>query len=184
MDRDLMRRQFGLNPRRADAFDTLVETAGGGLETTPLGQQHPGLHAVTYVREALGRFELPSQVHLRYTGMNRTSGSGAHGMSDGIVWVRAEFASQSGARHAVDVPVVVHDRRMVEPQVLLHHGRARVLAQSTFDDIVDNAEVYRSQPDRSHMFSPPPSQETRERQRYEPPAVSTNSGMFGVIAGK
>lgn len=161
-----------VHQRQADGFAT-------ELETQPLlSDRHPGLQAVAVVRDALSAYDVPSQVRLRYTGMNRHGGSGAYHMTDGVVWVQAELQSLSSAKHYVDIPVIVVDRRMVQPEVLLHRGRTRVMAQSTFDDIIGNAEVHRAAPDRKHLYSLPPS---RERPPAEPTPV-TNAGMFGVAA--
>lgn len=125
------------------------------IEKTPLGDMHPGLAATTLVREALGQFKIASGVDLRYTGMKRISGSGAHRLTDGIVWVQANLRSLSGARHYVDVPIIVHDGHMVHPEVLVHEGQTRVMAQSTFDDIIGRGESYRRSPERKHVYSPP-----------------------------
>lgn len=174
---DRLKRALGLD-KRADSW----ELSDLELDVMPLGDTHPGISAVMYVREALADFDVPSQVHLTYTGMKRKSGSGAHRMKDGVVWVQAAFRSLSGVQHFVDVPVMVHAGHMVSPEVLVHNGQPRVMAQSTFDDIVGRGEVYRSEKDRKHMYCSPPNEADAARNRQREPYPTTSTGMFSVTA--
>lgn len=148
-------------------------------ETKLLDDRHPGVAAVAFVREALSEFTIPSQVKVEYSGMKRSSGHGAHALTDGVILVKAELRSLSGARHYIDVPVAVLDRQMVYPEVLVHQGRTRVMAQSTFDDIVKQGESAQGELDRKNMYSPPPDEHDAARIRSMPKTPRINSdNMF------
>ena len=171
---DRLKKALGVDKRAADTWNI----QDSDLDHSPIGDAHPGIAAVMYVREALGEYDIPSQLHLVYTGMKRKSGSGAHHLRDGVVFVNASFRSLSGVQHNVDVPVMVHDGHMVHPELLMHNGRPRVLAQSTFDDIVGGGEIFRPQQDRKNMYSAPPA--IKDRDRGAEPVVST--GLYGLTA--
>lgn len=151
---------------------------GVELEKRPLtSNEHPGQAAVLLAREALGQFDLPSQVHLSYKGMRRASGHGQHALRDGVIHINAEFNSLSGHKHYVDIPVVVHGGYMVFPEVFIDSaGSAQVMAQSAFDAMLKRGDVYHKVQDRLNMYSPhvepSPVEDT----------VSVGKGMFGVTA--
>src|SRR3990167_519067 len=47
--------------------------------------QHPGTAALSAAHTILSSFDIPAGYDLRFRGMSRTSGRGAHGMTDGVV---------------------------------------------------------------------------------------------------
>lgn len=152
------------------------------LDHEPIGVMHPGAAAVQYAREALTEFQVPSQINLKYAGMKRKSGSGAHRMSEGVVWVDGSFRSMSGVQHHFDVPIIVRQGHMVYPEVIVHNGRPRIMAQSTFDDIAGTGEIYRDDPDRKHMYAPPPNAHDEERRKQQPSHPTQSTGLFGLTA--
>ena len=141
-----------------------------------IGEQHPGAAALLVVRSALGEYNFPSPVDLRYLGMRRESGHGAYGMTDGHVYVQASFSSLSGPKHSVTVPVVVHKGQLLVPSIVVHQGVPRVLTQHTFDDILGLGEFKRAVPDRLNMYAPPGDR--REVRRDEP---LVRPGMYSVL---
>lgn len=175
---DRLRQALGLDKTAAESWN--IEEFD--IDHHPLGDMHPGASAVMYVREALSNFDIPSKVGLQYTGMKRKSGSGAHQLKDGVVWVEATFRSISGVKHSIDVPVMVHAGHMVYPEVLVHNGRPRVMAQSTFDEIIDGSEVYRKVNDRKHVYSSPPDEVEQARHRMTPETPQASTGIFGLTA--
>lgn len=145
---------------------------------SPIGAQHPGAAALLIVRQALAEYRLPTEVELRYQGMKRASGHSGFAMDEGIVFVEATLHSMSGPQHHVDVPVIVRGGRILAPSILIHNGNKRVLAQSTFDDIIGMGEFKVSIPDRAHMFAPPPDRDAASRPRKQVPLL--RPGMFSV----
>lgn len=158
--------------------------AGGNDEYiagSPLGEQHPGAAALLVVRQAMSEYNLPTKADLRYMGMKRASGHSSFGVDEGLIFVEATLHSLSGARHHVDVPVVVREGRLLVPSILIHNGRKRVMAQSTFDDIIGSAEFKADMPDRRNMFSPPPDRDAVAPRRKVP---VINPGMFSVAPSR
>ena len=149
------------------------------LEKRPLSpHEHPGQAAVMLVREALGQFEIPSDVKLQYKGMRRLSGHGQHALRDGVIVVRAEFSSLSGHNHHIEVPVVVHGGYMVFPEVFMDdRGSAQVMAQSAFDAMLRQGNVYTKVQDRLNMYSP-----HSEPIKLDEQIPAIGKGMFGVTA--
>lgn len=117
---------------------------------------HPSVAAMQFVRDALSDYDIPS-VKLRYTGMKRmgTGRLGDTSFQDGVITVQAELASLSGIKQFIDVPVIVRAGKMVYPEVMLHNGSPRVMAQSTFDDLIEQVNIYELEPERKNMFVPP-----------------------------
>lgn len=152
------------------------------VKTHNLPHMHPGAAALLVVREALADYELPSPPKLRYRGMRRNHnaehGHGAdskHDLNDGVVWVEATFRSKSGHNNTVDVPVLVHDAKHLEPEVMVHQGRVMVMAQSAFDEVVGNTEVYDRIRARQHVFSVAETKGAAERGVEK----RVNEGLFG-----
>lgn len=167
--RDMQREAAGWNikPEDKDVHDG-----------APIGGQHPGAAALLIVRQALGEYRLPTEVQLRYGGMKRASGHSAFAMDEGIVMVEATLHSLSGPQHHVYVPVIVREGRILSPSILIHDGNRRVLAQSTFDDIIGMGEFRANVPDRPTMYSPPPDREAASRPKKQVPLL--RPGMFSV----
>lgn len=130
---------------------------GDNVETKAIGQLHPSAAAMTFVREALSEYDIP-EMKLRYAGMKRggAEGGATHKIQEGVITIQAELKSLSGVRQYVDIPVLVHQGHMVYPEVLLHNGQPRVLAQTTFDDLIAVGDIYRGETDRKHMYAVPP----------------------------
>jgi hypothetical protein len=149
---------------------------GSNEEGDLIGGQHPGAAALTLVRRALASFHVPS-VALRFIGMKRTSGRDAFVMDEGVVTIEATLTSLSGPKRTVDIPVVVHAGRALMPSILIDSGLPRILAQSTFDDIVGRGEFRAVVPDRTNMFSPPSDS---DRKKKETMALVRPSSMFAA----
>lgn len=126
-----------------------------GLETRAIGTMHPSIAAMQFVKEALSEYNIPG-VKFRFAGM-RHVGTAAQGdtLRNGVITIQAELSSTSGVRQYVDVPVIVNAGRMIYPEVLIHNGQPRVLAQSTIDDLVHRGDVQKVSLDRTNMFAPP-----------------------------
>jgi len=161
------RRQERLARKRAVFKQLAKEVVGStswaldnSVETKDMGQLHPSAAAMLFVREALAEYQIPD-LKLRYAGMKRwgTGEPGDTRIKDGVITIQAEICSQSGVRQYCDIPVVVHGGRMVTPEILLHNGEPRVLAQSTFDDLIHRGDVHKAAPERKNMFVPPHEQD-------------------------
>ena len=156
--------QWALNSHGAD-------TAAGA----PIGGQHPGVAAHQAVASALSEFHIPTTYQIRFAGMKRFKGRGAHRMSDGVVTMELTLHGLSGHQDMVDVPVIVKASRVFEPVVVIHHQNIRAMTQHTFDDILKRGEFTAKIPDRKTMYSGPP---TNPRPSKDVPLV--RPGMYGV----
>lgn len=139
-----------------------------------IGSQHPGQAAIIAVRQTLSEFNLPTEMRARFIGMHRYSGRGAHAIDDGVVNIEVAFRSLSGVDHAIEVPVNVHNGRVLAPVMFLDRGEFRAMTQTAFDDILDRSTFLADAPNRVNMFSPPPED---RRPPIRTPIV--RPGMFG-----
>jgi len=141
----------------------------------PIGSQHPGVAAHHAVAAAMGEFHIPTTYQIRFAGMKRFKGRGAHRMVDGVVTMEMTLRGLSGHQDFVDVPVIVKEGRVFEPVCVIHHQNIRAMTQHTFDDILKRGEFTSKIPDRKTMYSGPPSgqQATKEVPLVRP-------GIYGV----
>lgn len=113
---------------------------------------HPGVSAVMAVRAAIAGLSIPNP-DIRYAGMHRLSGAGAHQITDGVIDVHLQFRTARGVNHTVQVPVHVQNGRLVKPAVLIDQGTYKLFAQHTFDEMIGRAEFSQERPARQ-MFQP------------------------------
>lgn len=141
----------------------------------PVGRGHPGQAAVLAVRNALSEYDLPTDLRVRCTGMQRYSGQGAYQMEAGIVNVEVGMRSLSGIDRTIDIPVMVRDGHILEPVCFFHQGEQHVIAQNALDNLIDRVTFSTTPPDRRNMYSPPP--EDRHPMKKVP---LIRPGLFGI----
>lgn len=128
---------------------------------------HPGDSALGLAYEALTQFQVPGTLKLRYGGMDRQAGKGGHGISDGTIYIEGELKPIKGMASYFTVPIIVKASKMLYPSLLLTgNGIPRILAQSTFDDLMNQIEIDQTvTTDRQPFDAPSPSVSTpRPRQ--------------------
>jgi hypothetical protein len=113
------------------------------------------LEAVQFIGEILSEFDFPITPRLFYAGMKRKSGSGNQ-IDEGQIWVRAELVSTTGIKDEFTIPIEVTNGKMLPPSLVINDGNVSIIAQSTFDSILDRITAYRDVPFRRNMFSPGP----------------------------
>ena len=157
----------------------------GGAETesgVPLTHGiHPGAAALMAAQEVIGQFEIPGQVELRFKGLRRVSGRGQHGMTDGTVSIVGMAKTMSGIRVHFDIPMIVKNGRLLEPATIIHEGALRVLAQSTFDDILGRGTFSRPNLCRNTMYSPPPERAEEDEMRQKPWETMVRGTIFDIV---
>ena len=143
-----------------------------------VGHKHPAPVCINVVRAALGEVQLPSPPTLRFARMQRKAGSGAHHITDGVVWVQASWRTSRGVQQHADIPVAIVDSYALPPELLIHDGQLRVIAQSSIDDITARATTFARDNDREHMYSAPPPRD----QAPGAPKPQIGLGLFGRTA--
>lgn len=117
------------------AFDLNVDDK----ESSRKIHTQPGFEAKHYVAEILGRFDIKGSLRTSYVGMDRSAGSGGHGVTEGTITVDAMLIPLKGMTQTIEVPVQVKNGYMQEPGLFYHGGIPYILAQSSLDDIMQNA---------------------------------------------
>jgi hypothetical protein len=146
---------LGIGEDRAAQLEWALKPQDGSQSKERIiGSAHPSIAAHQAVREVLNELHFPLGWEAKYSGVKRASGQGAYGVIDGVIDMQVEFKSKIGAKHYVTVPVFVRSGRVLNPGVLVHNGRIRVITQNAIDDIVKAADLTKPVLDRK-MFTPP-----------------------------
>lgn len=120
------------------------------------GSRHPGLDAASYVAETFGAFAVHGSLAVRFAGMDRQAGYGAHGITDGAITVEVMVKPLLGMAQILEVPVTVKRGYLLQPGIFYHQGSPYILSQSALDDVMEGA-TFQEMPraSRKHMYCPP-----------------------------
>lgn len=117
---------------------------------------HPGQAAALYVSDTLGEFHLVGSLSAHMTRMDRTAGSGGHGITDGTIFIDVDLYPVGGMSQTVEVPVQVRRGYMLQPGLMYHHNVPYIIAQSSINEIMDAAALGKEPEfERPHMFAFP-----------------------------
>lgn len=143
--------------------------------------QNAGVKAVELVRDVFDKYNLPAMPKLSYSGLRggRTAANSSK-LVDGVVTVHAAFRTSSNVQIGLDIPIEIVNGEMLEPSVIVHNGSPRIIAQSTFDDIVERNTHFENMPVRE-MYSQPIDQHLAKQLYKDRVRVPRrNPGMFSV----
>ncbi len=169
--------------RRLASFDGIKgsgEGVGGRLTT-----QNAGQHAVQMAREVLDNFLLPTMPKLSYSGIrNAKTATSSSRLEDGVITIFAEMKTLSGVVVGFDIPMEIRAGELMEPSVIVVQGAPRIIAQSSFDDMVDRGTVW-DQPPVRELYSAPLSNGTaKELYGNRTKQKRVNPGMFSLGANR
>ena len=121
--------------------------------------------AVIVTEDALAQFDFPIPPKVTYGDTRNIKYSKVYtdDVVSGQVILNCKIATVTGVRQHMDIPVNIAAGSVIPPSVVLHEGRERVIAQSTFDAIIRRNTSY-ALPQIRDMFDPPL---TREELKYE-----------------
>jgi hypothetical protein len=175
-----LQKTAGISGAFRDSFATKYAGRDERLTT-----QNAGLMAVAMARELFDNYRLPTQPKLSYSGLrNGKTARNSSKLQDGVITVHASFRTFSNVVVDLDVPFEIHEGKLLEPSVVIHNGAPRIIAQSTFDHIVENNTAFDTLPVRE-MYSQPLDHHTAKEQysqRTKVPRV--DRGMFSVNANQ
>ena len=141
--RDLFRRMF-------------AQFQGGWNKSDHLPfRQEPQLAGRQAIANLLDSMSLPCGYEVYYKGTQRQSGLGGHGISEGELQYQVAVRSRSGAKHFIDVPVNVRGGTVETPSVMFYSNTPMIIAQSSFNRIIEAAEFKEKIPARPNMFAYP-----------------------------
>jgi cell division septation protein DedD len=170
--------------RRLAEYDSLTGM-GSAPNAGRLTTQNAAHRAMQLVRETLDGYRMPATPKLSYSGIrNARTAQSSSKLEDGVLTIFAELRTLSGIKVGFDIPIEIHNGELQEPSVVVIDGAPRIIAQSTFDDVVDRATIRETQPPRA-MYSAPMSQASA-RDAYANRSLRTkvNNGMFSVGANR
>ncbi len=169
--------------RRLASFNTLAGV--GESHSTKLTTQNAGQHAVQMARETLDNFLLPSMPKLSYSGIRGAKvAQSSSKLEDGVITIFAEMKTRSGVVVGFDMPMEIRAGEMMEPSVIIVAGSPRILAQSSFDDIVDHGTLYENPPVRDLFSAPLSAGSAKEQYGNRTKQKIVNTGMFSLGANR
>jgi hypothetical protein len=104
-------------------------------------------------------------------------------IADGIVMLHARFLTKTGVRDSFDVPVLIRDGQVLQPSVIMHEGRMKVLAPSSVKEMVARGTFVQEAPPRGLFSGPMTHAEIGQWNQIERDSRTTermNPGMFSV----
>lgn len=157
---DRAKRQARRAERLAEVEKLSMPKIGNGSKIT---SQNAGLHAVALVSDMLSNYRLPHTPKLSYSGLKKAkTATSSSKIEDGVVTIHADFKTTSGVGVGIDIPVEIRHGELMEPSIIVHDGAPRVVAQSTFDDIVTRNSLMEELPVRD-LFAAPMDPETAKK---------------------
>lgn len=145
--------------------------------------QNAGVKAVAFVRDILNAYRLPGHPQLSYSGVrNGRTAANSSRLTDGVVTINASFKTYSNVGISFDVPIEINGGKLQEPSVIVHDGQARIIAQSTFDALVERSTIQDTLPVRELYSSPMPHQIAKDLYANRIKQPRLNRGMFSVSA--
>lgn len=169
--------------RRLAEFDSLTginHKAKGKLTT-----QNAGQHAVSMARDLLNNFRMPSFPKLSYSGIrNARTAQSSSKLEDGVVTIFAEIRTISGVNVGFDIPMEIRDGELMEPSVVVVDGAPRIIAQSTFDDLVERSTMYDLPPVREMYSAPVQQNQAAEAYGNRTKMKRVNTGLFSLGAAR
>ena len=145
----------GLTPRTAKiTFDISDRTTNTVDEN-----KNARIKAVAMVSDLLDSFDLPSRAKFEYLGMVKEATSKDGVIEDGIVKIGATIQTLMGHKIAIDIPVIVKDKNLLEPAVFFSDGSPFILCRQAIDQHIKRGTLYKETPERRNMYSPPPMEQ-------------------------
>lgn len=179
---------------RLDKFADLKNAFGGHEAKMRLTSQNVGQAAISMVREILDQYSLPNRPNLGYSGIRAARLASNNKIDGGVITVHAEFRTRTGVNVGIDVPVEVREGQLIEPSVVVVNGSPRIIAQSTFDDIVSH-NTFKEQARIRPIYSAPlTSEQNAAELEHRREQTRVNKGLFSasknrevlrnIVAGK
>ncbi len=170
--------------KRLSTFNKLADAFRPKPRGRDLTTQNAGLQAVALVRETLNNYRLPGMPRLGFSGIRQARLSDGSFVDSGVITIHAEFKTFSGVNVGLDIPVQAVDGKLLDPSVLIHDGQIRVMAQSTFDEIVQRNTAHDEIEVRG-IYSPPLDKPMAEKLYSDRKRIDRSSpGMFSVLGAR
>jgi hypothetical protein len=167
----------------ASAIGSVGHTRSAG--SPKLTTQNAGLQAVAMMRDILNNYHLPGMPSLSYSGIrNGRTAANSSALQDGVVTVNASLKSVSGVNISFDIPLEIHEGKLLEPSIIVHNGEPRIIAQSTFDSIVARNTFSTEMPVREQYAAPVEPRAAKDMYSNRIRYTKVNKGMFSASADR
>lgn len=169
---------------RLSGFDKLSSAVNGHKKEAKytLTTQNAGPKALDMVRQILGNYTLPNKPVLGYSGVRNLRSASNNKLQSGVVTIHAEFKTRTGVNVGIDVPVEIRDGELVEPSVVVMNGQPKIIAQSSFDTIIEYNSA-RGPESLRDMYDPPMTKHHNQMALdNRKQNVRVNKGMFATAS--
>lgn len=132
--------------------------------------------AVTFARDFLNNFNVGGRVDIKFNTVRNASYTEKGIIENGDINLDVQIRTLSGVKIKGELNIPIRSSQLLEPSVIIINGNARVIAQSTFDDIVKRGTFKRNRFKGPEQLVNP--ELLKRYQNNEYPYV--NFGEFGV----
>jgi hypothetical protein len=168
---------------RLDGMSSLKGSMKKASRSDGITTQNAGVQAVLMARQLLDGYHLTSQPKLSYSGLRGGKvASHSSKVEEGVVTVHASMQTASSINVAFDIPMEIVAGEILEPSVLIYNGFARIMAQSTFDDIISNNTLKETLPVRDMYSAPLDNRQSKDAYANRVEVSRVNRGMFSLSA--
>ena len=104
----------GLMPKNAKLTFDLTDNQNNHIDIN----RNAKIKSIAIVSDLLDSFGLPSKAKLEYHGMLKNATNKNGDIEDGIVKIGAIISTLMAHKIAVDIPVIVKNKKLIEPAVI------------------------------------------------------------------
>lgn len=134
------------------------------------------IKAIALVSDLLNGFNIPSKAKIAYLGMEKRASTDDGVIKDGIIKLQATITTLMGHKAAIEVPVIVKDKTLIEPAVFFYDGAPYVLCGPAIDDLIKRGSLEKDMTTGS-MYSPNLFQKWIEIDKHRKPIINKDN-MF------
>lgn len=169
---------------RLNKFADLRDTFTSREAKMRLTSQNVGPQAIAMVRQIFDAYSLPNRPKLGCSGVRAARLASNNKVDAGVITVHAEFRTKTGVNVGIDVPVEVRGGELIEPSVIVFNGSPRVIAQSTFDNVVASNTFHEQARIRSMYSAPLPVEQSKRELENRRDQTRVNKGLFSASVNR
>jgi hypothetical protein len=131
----------------------------------PVTVHTASMNAIHTVREVMANYTWTAQPKYRIGTKNVHVRHGQKELNDGVINVIGELRTPTSVRVTFDVPVQIHEGKMLEPSVMFIEGTPHIISQSAISNLIGNSTsfgIVAEKPTYSGRFAEKPRHQERK----------------------
>ena len=147
-------------------FDMSMLSGNNSINT----DQNATVKALSMVSTLLNSFSIPMKPRLMHLGTIKNASEGSKSGAS-IIRIGATLQTLLGHKAQIDIPVMVHDRSLIEPSVFFYEGAPYVMCASAINELIKRGSMFKQTKIRG-MYSSPVPQSVNEQQLPDQPIMN------------